>query len=156
MLRICRFGKIFSSIAFIATLLITYAFLAEQQRIFIKEGTMELYSINTLFNASLITFIVFSLLIFIFSKLIETYIPGKLQLDKYPLHFKTRFTCWLEGLHISFNILFITLIVYVGFINSQSGYNLMNFAFLLYIGPAAVLITLLSLVWVFMTNKVNN
>lgn len=149
MIKLLKVGKTITSIFFLAVLLITYAFVVTDDRVFLQENSMELYKVDKLFNGVLIAFILFSLLIFIFSKILEAYFPKTSDTNWFSSGFKSNFSAWLEGMHLSVNIFFITLVLYVGFINSDKYMNLMDYSYLLYVGPVAVFFSLLSLLWVF-------
>ena len=148
MINRCIAFKTITSIACVATILLTYAFMVEKGQITISDDSQVHYQVANLFYLALTVFIAISLLFLISKRMITIFGSSNRDSGSKSNQFLNKFTIWLDGLHSSINILFMSIVAHVGFINSESGLNLSNFSFVLYLGPIAIGIALMGLAYI--------
>lgn len=147
MLRIVRVLKTLTSLFFIAALLLTYSFTVQKVNVYIDLEKLNLIKAEHFFFFALGAFIFFNLIFLIFDKTLVNYRNKKKKLSN--LLLTDKFQSWVHGLNAAINIFLTSIVLFIGFLNSDNDYKLLDYTFLLYIGPVAILIALFSLPFVF-------
>jgi len=142
MIKVFKTIKTLTSIIFIALLIIAYSYLIEATRVYLNVQKTESMDVEMLFYIGLGIFVFISLVFFIFDRILFSY---QQKADQSNFFTSNSFLTWLAGFNIAVNVLLCSFVLFVGFINSDDYYNLLNYTILLYLGPALILISLLAL-----------
>ncbi|GEM_PF-3464190 len=142
MIRIIKSFRTITSILFIAILLITYSYMIESLMVFTNVEKTRMIKVESLFYIGLAVFVFVNLIFFLFDKALISY---RSRNDVSPFFTSSTFLGWLYFLNLSVNILLITIIMYLGFINSKDYYQFMSYSILLYLGPVLIIVSLIAL-----------
>lgn len=151
MLRFAKIFKTFTSIVFIASLLITYAYSIERGDVFINAEKTTTMPMESLFFMVLGLFVVLSLLFLLADRFLANYRRNKRFAGS--ILSGERFPAWLQFFQASVHILLACAFAFVGILNSDEGLRLLDYSFFLYVGPLVVVIALFSLPWVFFSRQ---
>ena len=125
-------------ILFFGVLMLSYAFWPDQLRVYeIVEGvaiTREVF-----FYTALTLFVLVNLAAVVLRRMLEA-LPTSSDIYANNESFKERVTAWFGGLTSAVNVCLITLVAYISLFNNQADYSISSFNFLVYIGPALLLV----------------
>ncbi len=150
MFKLSKIFKTISSLGFIAILIITYAYLINDPQVYLDSRKILSIDVETFFYYSLGLFVLLYLLFFIFERVLMSMNNGK---KKKGFINSSAFLGWLNTFSISTNILLISYVVFIGFLNSENSLKMMNYVFLLYLGPILILACLILLPVLFIKHR---
>ena len=135
-------------IGFFAALIFSYAMLSERVAILTDTNGIgdEFVAKETFFYVALGLFTAFNMLSFIFLRVL-TGMPVSSPFYAQNELFKERFAAWVGSFISAINVCLICAVAYILLFNTQEYGRIASFNYLIYIGPAFLLI---SLVWLFM------
>lgn len=149
MLKFFRFFWIFTTLAYFAALLLSYAYLPEQVGIHADaEGAVDqLIDKETFFYVGLGVFIVANLLGSILLSVLSG-IPARSGFYFRSESFKDSITSWFSTFVAIINIFLITAVMYIALFNNQEDFRISQFNWLIYVAPLFFVIHLIWLVMI--------
>ncbi len=151
MFKLSKILKTITSIGFIAMLIVTYSYLINDTQVYLESRKLLSLNVESFFYYSLGIFVGLHLLFFLFERILGSIQNKKEGGDGFIG--SPSFLSWLNTFAISVNILMISYVSFVGFLNSDSALNLMNYAYILYLGPILIIISLILLPVLFFKHR---
>ncbi|MCC5931087.1 MAG: hypothetical protein JJU28_17705 [Cyclobacteriaceae bacterium] len=144
MVKLLKFLRVFSILVFLAALLIVYAYFHDQRNLQLNPAWEHKVGIEMFFYTSLLIFSLFNILMLMISRLtvsvgVSAGGGGLFKSDER----KQFFVLWVESFALALNVAFISIIAYIGFLNSPAEYNLKTYTLIIYLGPLAILFSLI-------------
>ncbi len=122
---------------FFGVLMLTYAYLPEELNWFDGAG----FSLDreTFFYGALALFVVVNLAALLLRRMLEA-LPISSAIYRRNEAFKERLIAWFGGLVSAVNVCIISLVGYLSLAHNQEDFAIDNFNFLIYLGPALLLL----------------
>lgn len=154
MRKLINLAWVFTFVAFLAALVICYAFLPESVGIHADDKGVpdEFVSRDTFFYVGLAAFVI-SNIIFLFLVRVMDAAPATSGLYFKNSSFKENITAWFGGLASVINIFLFFAATYIALFNNQGPYHISQFNFLVYIAPILAAFSLFWLIFIFLSRK---
>jgi len=126
-----------SIVLFLAVLMIVYAFMPESAGILFndKGDRIQEISRDTFFYATLIGFVLFQLLFYLF---IVNVLNKKFNTSK-----KINMSIWFKGMFLAINFFFILMLIFIGLANNAIDYTFTSIEYISFLGPGLIVVWLL-------------
>ncbi|HBH24229.1 MAG TPA: hypothetical protein DDY13_12495 [Cytophagales bacterium] len=145
--RVIRFVRNVSVILFLGVLLLVYAYLHENPTFYLDENQQIGISLNSFFYGSLIIFAFANLFLNIMLSFSDKIAPGmRSGLFFRSAEMKANFRIWLYGFNAATNFFLLSIVGYLGLLNSSDQYGLSGYRWVVYMGPVFVVIILIGLI----------